>query len=131
MKDSLYSACQTNHNCTYNIPSDIPIHIIKHIYFFGVMGGCFRHSGRSDKCIRDLLKYHFVFLAILDLNKSKTCWKYKVMFSQIYNSFARPASGSNASNHHSKNNSVFDDVNKNKCLGDPHVTPKKILVFMM
>ena len=34
------------------------------------------------------------------------------------NAFIRPAPGSEASTRHSKKMSVFDGVNKNKCLGD-------------
>ena len=69
----------------------------------------------------DLLKSHFVFIAVIgfvQVNKYNACQKYKVMFQQIHNAFARPTPGSEASTRCSKKMSVFDGVNKNKCLGD-------------
>ena len=69
----------------------------------------------------DLLKNHIVFLAMLgfvQVNKSNTGQKYKVMFKQISNSFSRPTLGSEAPTCHSKKMSVFDGVYKNKYAGD-------------
>ena len=83
--------------------------------------GCFRPWSGSGKCIANLLKHHFVFLALfgfVQLNKYTACQKYKVMFQQIHNPFARPNPGLEASTRHSKKLSVFDGVNKNKCMGD-------------
>ena len=52
------------------------------------------------------------------VNKSNTDQIYKVIFEQIPNAFARPAQGSEAPTCHSQKLSVFDGVNKTKCLGD-------------
>ena len=75
-EESLSSAWQTTHQCTYNTPlTFVFIHTIKYRHFFGVTHGCFRPWGRSDKCITDLVKCHFVFLAVLgfvQVNKSNT-----------------------------------------------------------
>ena len=68
----------------------------------------------------DLLKYSFVFLAVfgfVQVNKYNVCQKYKVMFQQIHNVFARPAPGPEASTRHSKKLSVFDGVNKTNVWG--------------
>ena len=109
--ESLSSAWKTTHQYTYNIPNTlIFLHTFKHKHFFGVTCRCFRPWGRSDKCITDLLKYHFVFFAVFrfaQVNKSYACRKYKVMFSQIPSAFARPALGSEKSTCHSKKKGLF------------------------
>ena len=65
--------------------------------------------GRSGKCIGDLLKYRFACLTMFDfvqVNKSNTGRKYKVIFDQIPNT------------EESKEISAFDGVTKNKCMMD-------------
>ena len=84
VKESLLGAWQTIHQCIYNIPQTyFFIHFMKHRHFFWVTCGCFRPWIGSGKCMIELLKLHFLFLAMIwfvQVNKCNNGQKYKVMF---------------------------------------------------